>query len=133
MGLKRTSFIDFLRDWMLPIAIVLGIGIAFLYHAVPALHRFGHIGHTIVADGQRWVIAILLFCQFVKISPHDLQPRRWHLWILLFQILAFVGCALLARFLAPGGQVRILVECKDEALAQKWHDKISDFLKKVLC
>jgi len=100
----------FLRDWMLPIAIVLGIAVASVYHAVPALHRYGHIGKVIVSDGQRWVIAVLLFCQFVKISPHDLRLRRWHVYILLFQIFCFVGLALLARGLQPGG-VRILVEC----------------------
>lgn len=101
---------EFLNDWMLPIAIVLGITVASIYHGVPALHRFGRIGHTIVADGQRWVIAILLFCQFVKISPHDVRPRRWHLFLLLFQIVSFVGLALLARELPHGG-ARILVEC----------------------
>ena len=101
----------FLRDWMLPIAIVLGVTLASLYHAIPALHRFGHIGHIIVADGQRWVIAVLLLCQFVKISPHDVRPRRWHLYILAFQITSFVGLALLARVLEPGSGVRILTEC----------------------
>ena len=100
----------FLRDWMLPIAIVLGISIASVYHAVPALHRFGPVGHIVVADGQRWVIATLLFFQFVKISPHDVRPRRWHLYILLFQIFCFISLALLARSMEPGG-VRILVEC----------------------
>ena len=37
------------------------------------------------------------------------------------------------RYSGTENKVRILVECKDEALAQKWHDTISDFLKKALC
>jgi phosphoglucosamine mutase len=37
------------------------------------------------------------------------------------------------RYSGTENKVRILVEAKDEALAQKWHDKISDFLKKALC
>ena len=37
------------------------------------------------------------------------------------------------RYSGTENKVRILVEAKDENLAQKWHDKISDFLKKALC
>ena len=37
------------------------------------------------------------------------------------------------RYSGTENKVRILVEAKDEALAQKWYDKFADFLKKALC
>ena len=37
------------------------------------------------------------------------------------------------RYSGTENKVRILVEAKDEALAQKWYDKFNEFLKKALC
>jgi phosphoglucosamine mutase len=37
------------------------------------------------------------------------------------------------RYSGTENKVRILVEAKDEALAQKWYDNFSEFLKKALC
>ena len=75
----------FLRDWMLPCAIVLGISLYLIYHYTPALHSMGPWLHPVVSEGQRLVIAILLFFQFVKISPHDIKLSRWHIGALLLQ------------------------------------------------
>ena len=53
---------------------------------------------------------MLLFFQFVQISPHDLRLHRWHLWALLVQILGFLLFAGLC-VLTPDGSARILLEC----------------------
>ena len=100
----------FIQDWLLPGAIVLGISLYFTYRALPALHPAGHILHNVVSEGQRWVIALLLFLQFVRISPHDFRPRRWHFVALAFQLLVFLGFACIAA-ITPHGLVRILLEC----------------------
>ena len=99
----------FLKDWMLPCAIVLGIGLYMLYHFVPALHPLGPILHPMASEGQRLVIAILLFFQFVKISPHDLRLSRWHLGALAIQVLSFLALAGLVA--VTQGELRMLLEC----------------------
>ncbi|MBR3988936.1 MAG: hypothetical protein IKI85_00110, partial [Bacteroidales bacterium] len=71
--------VQIMKDWMLPGAIVLGTSLYLLYHVTPALHAYGHWLHIAASEGQRLVIATLLFFQFVKISPHDLHVSRWHL------------------------------------------------------
>lgn len=99
-----------LDDWMLPGTIVLGIGLYLVYHFTPALHAWGWWLHPLASEGQRLVIAILLFFQFVKTSPHDLRPCSWHWKILAFQVLLFLalaGCVLLVE----PGPVRMLLEC----------------------
>ena len=95
---------------MLPGAIVLGVSLYLLYHFTPALHTHEQLLHLLVSEGQRVVIATLLFFQFVKISPHDLKLTRWHLLALVFQ----VGCFLVLAFAIshmPRGDVRMLLEC----------------------
>ncbi len=99
----------FIQDWMLPGAIVLGVSLYFLFKAIPPLHPAGHILHRIASEGQRAVIALLLFFQFVKISPHDFRFHRWHILALAFQVLVFLGLALIAKY--SEGEIRILLEC----------------------
>ena len=100
----------FLSDWMLPGAIVLGIGLYLVYHFTPALHAWGHWLHPVASEGQRLVIALLLFFQFVKISPHDVKLSRWHIGALAVQILSFLLlAALVAVVRAPAA--RMLLEC----------------------
>ena len=99
-----------IQDWMLPGAIVLGISLYLLYLALPALHPAGPFLHTVASEGQRWVIALLLFFQFVKISPHDFRLHRWHVAALLFQVMSFLAVAA-AVWLLPQGEFRILLEC----------------------
>ena len=101
--------LHFLKEWMLPCAIVLGISLYLVYHFMPGLHHLGPWLHPLVSEGQRLVIAFLLFFQFVKISPHDLRLSRWHLYALAVQILSFLALAALVAF--TGGTLRMLLEC----------------------
>lgn len=90
------SLLQFFKDWMLPIAITVGVCLYLLYHFTPALYPIGPVCHEIVAKGQQIFIAIMLFLQFVKVSPADVSIKRWHIVILLFQALSFVGLALIS-------------------------------------
>ena len=99
-----------IREWMLPAAIVLGISLFLFYHFTPALHAYGKWLHPITSEGQRLVIAVLLFFQFVKISPHDLKVTRWHLKALALQVGLFLLCGGGVLLLAPGTP-RMLLEC----------------------
>ena len=102
--------VQIFKDWMLPIAIVTGISIYLFYHFTPVLKPYGAVLHKAASEGQRLIIGLLLFFQFVQISPHDLRPHRWHLGALLFQILGFLLFAGLSA-LTPAKAGRILLEC----------------------
>jgi len=99
-----------IRKWMLPAAIVLGISLYLIYHFSPSLHPYGKWLHLAASEGQRLVIATLLFFQFVKISPHDLKIRSWHFKALGIQVGSFLLLALGVLLLEPG-PIRMLVEC----------------------
>ena len=103
-------FSGFLKDWMLPLAILTGIGLYLLYLFTPALHPAGGVLHAIASEGQRTIVALLLFFQFVKVSPHDLRFRRWHLYALLVQTVLFLGFAALVSVTSQP-EIRILLEC----------------------
>ena len=99
-----------IREWMLPAAIVLGISLYLVYHFSPALHAYGKWLHPMASEGQRLIVALLLFFQFVKISPHDLKVTRWHMKALALQVGLFLALAGIIFFLEPGTP-RMLLEC----------------------
>ena len=104
------KLLQFFKDWLLPIAIVLGISLYLLYHYTSFLKPWGGTLHVVASEGQRLVIALLLFFQFVQISPHDLGLKRWHLGALAVQIAGFLLFAL-GSAVTPDGPFRILLEC----------------------
>ena len=106
-----SRIIEFVKDWMLPLAIVIGITICLTLHLItpladsaePAFSRFAK-------EVQPIMVAIMLFLQFNKVSPKDLRVRKWHLLVLGFQMAAFVALSA-AAIAMPRGEARILVEC----------------------
>ena len=103
--------LEFVKDWMLPIAIVAGITICLTLHLIPSLAASAEPSFSRFAkDVQPVMVAVMLFLQFNKVSPKDLRFRKWHGIVLAFQMGAFVALSLAAMAL-PSGELRILVEC----------------------
>lgn len=102
--------LKFLKKWMLPIAITLGAFLFLVLWFVRPLAENVEPGFSVFAKQiQPILIAIMLFLQFNRVSPHDLRFRKWHFVLLGFQIGIFALLTLLAVML-PEGNGRILVE-----------------------
>lgn len=104
------SLLQFVKDWMLPLAIVGGIILCLLLRFVPFLNAAEPAFSSFARAAQPVTVALMLFLQFNRISPHDLRIHRWHIRLLLLQALLFAGLSLLAANM-PHGETRILVEC----------------------
>ena len=95
---------------MLPVAMIFGISSYLLFRYVPVLQPFEDNWISLASGIQPFLIFSMLFLQFVKVSPHDLGLRKWHIILLLIQTLVFIGLSALATLL-PEGAGKILVEC----------------------
>ena len=96
---------------MLPVAITTGILLYLAYHWLPPLRPLGHIGFLTASLGQPILVAVMLFLQFVKVSPRDLKIKPWHLKLLVFQSLTFIALTGLTLLMPKGGTWRIISEC----------------------
>lgn len=106
-----SRIVEFIKEWMLPLAIAAGILLCLAMNFIGGLSGKMEPGFTgIVKDLQPVMVAFMLFLQFNKISPHDLRLKRWHLWLLLFQTIVSVALAVAATVIPQGG-LRLLVEC----------------------
>ena len=104
--------VKFIKDWMLPLAIIIGIfSYLILFFVNPLARNFEPGFSKFAKDIQPILVATMLFLQFNTISPHDLKFRKWHLIALAFQIVMFIALTGLATMLPSGGDLRILVEC----------------------
>lgn len=102
---------NFLNSWMLPLAMILGITSYLALYFIQPLATHVEPGFSKFAkDIQPIVVAIMLFLQFNRISPHDLKFTKWHFILLGFQIVMFVVLALICTVI-PHGNLRILLEC----------------------
>lgn len=90
--------------------MTLGVVAYLIYHWTPALYPIGPAVHDALTTIQPCLVFFMLFLQFNRISPHDLGLRGWHIKLLIFQALAFIGFAFLAWCL-PEGMPRLLAEC----------------------
>ncbi len=105
------KIVKFIKDWMLPLAIIIGITSYLVLFFINPLAKSVEPGFSKFAkDIQPILVATMLFLQFNKISPHDLKFRKWHFIALAFQIVMFIVLTCLATIL-PDGDLRILVEC----------------------
>ena len=103
------GIIEFAKKRTLPLAMVTGIAAYLIYDSIPALAPAGPYLDKAVGLIQPVLIFIMLFLSFCRISPKDMRPRKWHLWLLCFQTLSFVALAVMEIFL-PGDYWKVLLE-----------------------
>lgn len=103
------GIVTFVKNWTLPIAIIVGIVAYFVYVNIPWLDSTHAVVNEVVAVMQPLLIFTMLFLTFLSIGPHDLHLSRWHIWVLLIQLVLFVGLALILTLMENPG-LRIVLE-----------------------
>lgn len=86
----NVKFNQFLRDWSLPIAMTSGVVMYLLYVNIPLFDSTHSVVADIISFVQPGLIFAMLFVTFCKVRIKELKPAKWHLWLLLFQIVAFI-------------------------------------------
>jgi len=93
-----SKIVKFLKDWSLPVAMVVGILLYLVYYYIPALKPIGPAAYSSIKFIQPILIFVMLFLQFNKVSPHDLKVQKWHVIVATIQCLFFVCLAVIASF-----------------------------------
>ena len=85
----------FIKDWTLPIAMMVGVLSYFAFKDLEALEPLLPAARWVSSHFPPWLIFFMLLFTFTKIHPKDLWPRKVHLWLLLVQVAGSVGVYLL--------------------------------------
>lgn len=82
MSIKR-----FLKDWTLPVAIAVGSFVYLTFYWVPQLDALGDTLGPIIDTIFPLAVFLTLFSTFCRVDFHQMKPHRWHIGVLLAQIL----------------------------------------------
>lgn len=89
----------------MPLGMSMGAAGYLLFHFIPALSPLKPFVETISTDIIPLFIFLMLFFTFCKVNPRELLPGRWHVWLLLVQVLGCLGVALLLHFFSVSGRL----------------------------
>ena len=82
--------IRFIKNWTLPLSMVMGVVSYFVYvniHALDSTHQFMS---DFISVAQPGLIFMMLFLSFCKVEPKELRPHSWQIKLMLIQALSFV-------------------------------------------
>ena len=81
------AFIRFLRDYTLPVAIAVGTTAYLLFYHLPQLDALGNQLSGVFDFLLPVSVFFTLLFTFCKIDFHQMRPHRWHVGILVAQLL----------------------------------------------
>ena len=81
-----TKIIRFLKDWTLPVAIAVGTVVYLLFYLVPFLDAAGDALGEVVDAIFPFMVFSTLFSTYCRIDFHQMRPHRWHIGVLLAQV-----------------------------------------------
>lgn len=90
--------IRFLKNWTLPVAMLVGAAVYLLFSRIPLLASLKPCVESLVSYLTPSLIFVMLFVTFCKMSLHDFRLRRWQCWLLLIQFSLSVLLALVLVF-----------------------------------
>lgn len=101
---------EFLRNWALPISMLTGALGYFAFAALPLSAATQHAWkEAVVHYLQPMMLFCMLFLSFIKVSPKEMRPRMWHLWLLVIQAGWFLAFSILAM-LVKEAEWKVLAE-----------------------
>lgn len=103
------TIVGFVKNWMLPIAMLTGVVAYYVYVSIPALDGTHAAVNRAIGYVQPALLFCMLFVSFCRVSVRELKPRSWMLKMLAIQALSFVvmGLMVIAMPDVPG---RVVIE-----------------------
>lgn len=80
------KLLRFLKDWTLPVAIAVGSVCYLTFWYVPQLDELGDTLGGVVDAVFPWMVFSTLFSTFCRIDFHQMRPHRWHIGVIVTQL-----------------------------------------------
>ena len=81
------SIIRFIKNWTLPVAIAVGSLVYLTFYWVPQLDTVGNIMGPVIDTVFPMAVFLTLFSTFCRVDFHQMKPHRWHVGVLVAQML----------------------------------------------
>lgn len=81
------SIIRFIKNWTLPVAIAVGSLVYLIFYWVPQLDTVGSTMGPVIDTVFPMTVFLTLFSTFCRVDFHQMKPHRWHVGVLVAQML----------------------------------------------
>lgn len=105
-----STILHFIKTWMLPLAMVTGVSLYFAFHDLRFLRPYELSFNTFAASLQPVLVSVMLFLQFIVVSPSELRVSKCFFLLLAIQALLFIALSLIAAEMPQCG-LRVVIEC----------------------
>ena len=103
------QIVRIIKDWTLPLAMGAGTLIYLLFAYTPALEGASIFFAPVMEAILPLFMFLVLFVTFCKVDFHKLRPVRWHLWVVVFQLL-FICLLMMLCLWHPSPNGLVLLE-----------------------
>ena len=100
--------LNFIKEWTLPCAMVLGAGVYLLFSEISLLQPVGNAVGPVIMELMPVLIFAILYVTFCKIRLHDLRIRPWHIWLQVIRTGLIL--ALVAVITATDHETKLILE-----------------------
>ena len=104
------SIIKWIKEWTLPVAMVIGTVVYFIFAFIPALDGAAMFFGPIIDTIFPLFMFLILFVTFCKVDFRKLRPVAWHWWVGIFQVLLVLVIVGVIMAFHLKGQKLILLE-----------------------
>ena len=99
-----------MKDWTLPVAIVIGSTAYLVFRFVPELDKAGDVMGRFFDFIFPLSVFFTLVVTFCKVDFHQMRPHRWHFALLVAQILLVGALLLVIRLTGNEPEIKLLLE-----------------------
>lgn len=99
----KERIIRFFKLWTLPLGMFAGVGIYLMFHYIPLLSPLKVLANGAEDYIMPFMIFVMLFTTFCKVNPREMRIRRWHVVMILFQLVCCLAVALPVHYFPDFG------------------------------
>ena len=104
------NIIRFLKDWTLPCSICVGTVAYLIFYCVPQLDALGSQLAPVFDFVFPLFVFLTLLVTFCKVDFHQMRPHRWHVGVLMAQLLLIAANVLIIFGVSADVQQKLLWE-----------------------
>lgn len=105
----REKIIRFFKMWTLPLGMCAGFAVYFLFHYIPWLAPLKALVNGANDYIMPFFIFVMLFTTFCKVNPREMRIKRWHMMMILFQLVCCLAVALPTHYF-PDSPYRVVAQ-----------------------
>lgn len=107
---QKYIMLTFLKNWTLPIAMLFGTFVYLIFANTVCLNPIKPAVYKVIEYATPFLIFAQLLLTFCKVNPKGLIPTKWHLWLLIFQLLTCLIVAAAIIVLPVSQSLRYILE-----------------------